>query len=255
MGARVLLVVGLGLSLTGCLLPTPFSMVSMGVDAVSFVATGKAATDHGVSLAMGEDCALIRIFEGDEGEVCRSPVVYEATAAGMPLEPLPDSVDSAQLAAAHPEVRAAVERAAQFDGWASDKIQLALLPGDFVADDFDSITAPAPAAADEETSALSLGALLSSLSENLTTFGAESYREPANRADGGRMPERQFERRAIERQRAALPAGQSETPRRTGANREVGERPKVSGFGALSEVLAEELADRIPSLRQSRIDG
>lgn len=252
MRARTVLLVGLGLSLNGCLLPTPYSAVSMGVDTVSFVATGKAATDHGLSLAMGEDCALIRIFDG---QICQTPRVYEATQAGVPLEPLPDSIDSAQLAAAHPEVRAAIERAAQYDGWASDNIQFALLPSEFVADDFDSITAPLPVEAEAEPAELSFGDLFSSISAELAVSGSAGYREPANRADGGRMDEQPRTPASSDLQQASLSTLFRPSSPSRGASREVGLRPDVAPYGKAANGDAAWLADRLPSLRNREIGG
>ena len=245
MNTRVALVVGIALSLTGCIMPTPMSVVSMGVDAISFVATGKAATDHGVSLAMGEDCALIRIFEG---QICQKPRVFEPTEAGIPLEPLPDSIDSAQLAAAHPEVRAAIVRSAQYEGWASDSIQLALLPGGFVADDFESLTAPLPAREEAEAAPLTFGELLTSIAEDLDAYGAEGYREPVSRADGGRTP-------SLTQEQHGPVATQAASWPRSGTSHEVGERPMVPAFGALSNLEAAQLAARLTGLRRHGIDG
>ena len=192
MTARTLLVAGLGLSLSGCFLPTPVSLVSTGVDVVSFVATGKAATDHGLSLAMGEDCALIRLFEG---AICREPRIYEPVAAGVPLEPLPSEADQAQLAEADPEVQAAIERAAAHDdwdddldqtwtaNWASGHVQVALLPGGFMADDLGSIaSAPAPASeAEAEGESFSFATLINAVAASM---------DSAERSEGFRLSDR-----------------------------------------------------------------
>ena len=176
MMARMLLAIGLGVSLSGCFLPTPVSMVSTGVDVVSYIATGKAATDHGLSYAMGEDCALMRLFKG---EICREPRIYEPVQAGVPLEPLPAEADKEQLAAAHPEVRAAVQRASAYEGWrddgevrwtadwASSRVQVALLPGGFMADDFDSLTAAASPQPERAPEGLTFASILASLAEGL----------------------------------------------------------------------------------------
>lgn len=138
MRARLVLWIGLCFGLSGCLLPTPFSIVSSGLDAVSFVASGKTVTDHGVSLVMGEDCALVRVLEG---EVCREQREFEEVAEGRLLAPLPAHGDAALLAQTHPEVQAAAVRMAAHDGWTDDgsspalQPQFAMLTGGFVADD------------------------------------------------------------------------------------------------------------------------
>ena len=147
MFARSLILAGLCMALTGCLFPTPVSIVSSGLDVVSFVASGKTVADHGVSLVAGEDCAMIRILEG---ELCREAVEYDQVAEQDLLEPLPVSEDPVLLAGAHPEVLAAAERIAAHDGWIANEPataatpesprpaeapQLAMLTGGFVADD------------------------------------------------------------------------------------------------------------------------
>lgn len=134
MRARLVLWIGVGLGLSGCLLPTPVSIVTSGFDAVSFVASGKTVTDHGVSLVMGEDCALVRVLEG---EVCREERGFEVAASSELLAPLPRDGDPL-LAEAHPEVRAAAVRVAAHDGWPAEPLaapQYALLTGGFVADE------------------------------------------------------------------------------------------------------------------------
>lgn len=244
--ARVGLMAGLGASLSACLMPTPFSAVSMGADAVSFMATGKAATDHGLSLAMGEDCALIRIFDGP---ICRAPVVYEASAAGIALEPLPDRVDAAQLAGAHPEVRAAIVRAAQYDGWRDGGTQIALLPGGFVADDIGPDAPPAAAEHGVEVAAAgrSLGDLFSGV--------AEGWLDAADEPSGGPFgrPIRSWE--SFDAQEALWRGPQGPAPTRTAANREIGERPQVAVYGRLRLEDAAALAQRLPALRNREIGG
>ncbi len=248
--ARVALVVGLGLSVGGCLLPTPFSFVSMGADAVSYVATGKAVTDHGVSLAMGEDCALVRILDGN---ICRKPVVYEHALAGAPLEPLPDAVDGRQLAAVHPEVRAAIVRASQYDGWAGEGIQVAMLPGSFVAADVRLAALPPAPAADADSAGLGFGDLISTVTDGLAP---EAYREPANRADGGRGPEPLLFGQQV-RAPIRLPRIQvaESAPQRSGASFEVGTRPEVVARGRLSELDLAPLVGARPALRNREVDG
>ncbi len=101
------------LPLAGCLLPTPFSVATMGADAVSYAVSGKTVTDHGLSLALGGDCALVRALEG---EICAEERHYPDAVDGAALAPLPDTLAGAQLAGAHPEVLAAAARSLRHEG-------------------------------------------------------------------------------------------------------------------------------------------
>lgn len=87
-GSRVLrLVAAMGLLALagGCALPPAVAIASYAIDVGSFVATGKTATDHGISLVAQEDCALMRVFEGP---ICQEDPDYQLAEAGV-LEPLP----------------------------------------------------------------------------------------------------------------------------------------------------------------------
>jgi cell division septation protein DedD len=48
------------LLVNGCALPAGVVIASYAADGVSYVATGKSVTDHGLSAATGHDCALLR---------------------------------------------------------------------------------------------------------------------------------------------------------------------------------------------------
>jgi hypothetical protein len=51
--------------LGGCALPPAVTLASLAADGVSYVATGKSVTDHGLSAATAQDCALLRpVFTG-----------------------------------------------------------------------------------------------------------------------------------------------------------------------------------------------
>lgn len=82
---RLLILFGLLLPLTACGMPTPISIASLVLDIGSYAVTGKTSTDHAMSAIAGEDCAVIRMLEGDP---CSSPDDYELALAV--LEPLPD---------------------------------------------------------------------------------------------------------------------------------------------------------------------
>lgn len=75
------------LLLGGCALPPAVAIASYVIDVGSFVATGKTATDHGISAIAQEDCAIMRVFEG---QICRDDPDYQLADAGVlePLEPV-----------------------------------------------------------------------------------------------------------------------------------------------------------------------
>lgn len=89
------------LLLGGCALPPAVAIASYVIDVGSFVATGKTATDHGISAVAQQDCAIMRVFEG---QICRDDPDYQLADAGVlePLEPvgpqaiLPPSLQPAQ---------------------------------------------------------------------------------------------------------------------------------------------------------------
>jgi len=60
----------LAVFLSGCALPPAFTVLSLFVDVVSYAETGKTITDHGISLVLKKDCALLRGFKGD---ICIEP--------------------------------------------------------------------------------------------------------------------------------------------------------------------------------------
>ena len=74
--------IGLSLLAGGCGLPPALTVASFAADGVSYAATGKSVTDHGISAATGHDCALLRPVTGDR------PVCDTASAHGkdVPVE-------------------------------------------------------------------------------------------------------------------------------------------------------------------------
>lgn len=106
---RWFIVALLPLALSGCFLPTPLSLATFGLDAVSYAVSGKTVTDHGISLAMGQDCALIGVLEG---EVCDDQPDYAVAEAGAILEPLPTGAQIALAGGGDPQVYASARRAA-----------------------------------------------------------------------------------------------------------------------------------------------
>ncbi len=56
--------------LSGCAVPPAVTVLSLFADVVSYAETGKTITDHGISLVLKKDCALLRGFTGD---ICIEP--------------------------------------------------------------------------------------------------------------------------------------------------------------------------------------
>jgi hypothetical protein len=64
------LALGIGaVVLSGCALPVPFQVASWALDGISYLATEKSMTDHGLSMVVEQDCALLRGLT--EGNVCK----------------------------------------------------------------------------------------------------------------------------------------------------------------------------------------
>ena len=64
---RWLLLAAAAVMLSGCGLPPAITVASLAFDFASYGATGKTVTDHGISMVLQQDCALLR---GLEGEIC-----------------------------------------------------------------------------------------------------------------------------------------------------------------------------------------
>lgn len=54
-------------ALSGCGLPPALTVASLVADFASYASTGKSVTDHGISLVLEQDCAMLR---GLGGEIC-----------------------------------------------------------------------------------------------------------------------------------------------------------------------------------------
>ncbi len=84
-----LAVVPLALLLSGCGLPPALMIASYAIEGFSLVATGKTITDHAISNAMKQDCALFRVVEGRQ--VCLENIDAEAWPAMMASVPNGDN--------------------------------------------------------------------------------------------------------------------------------------------------------------------
>lgn len=67
-GAKVTVLAGLALSLSGCLMvaPSAFQMATYALDGASYATTGKSASDHVISAVADKDCAMIRALKGKD---------------------------------------------------------------------------------------------------------------------------------------------------------------------------------------------
>ncbi len=64
-----LIIVAAALALSGCGLPKMFTVASYALDGILLLSTGKSTNDHAISVAVGKDCALLRVIKGED--VCR----------------------------------------------------------------------------------------------------------------------------------------------------------------------------------------
>ena len=67
---RWLFLAALAVVLSGCGLPTAVTVASLMTTVVSYASTGKGLADHGISIVLKKDCALLRGFKGD---ICLEP--------------------------------------------------------------------------------------------------------------------------------------------------------------------------------------
>jgi hypothetical protein len=56
--------------MSGCAMPVAFTVASFALDAGSYMTSGKTLTDHGLSIAMEEDCSMMRVLDEDD-EICQ----------------------------------------------------------------------------------------------------------------------------------------------------------------------------------------
>ncbi len=100
---RWLVLVAAAMSLSGCGLPPILTYASTAADILSYITTGKSVTDHGISMVLRKDCALLRVLDGpiciaeeneavvevevdvEEGIVARRPASNPEAHAALPL--------------------------------------------------------------------------------------------------------------------------------------------------------------------------
>lgn len=86
--ARLTLVSAGALALSGCALPPVVSVASFALDVASYSQSGKSVTDHGLSLVLRRDCAVLNLFDGYLCQQRSAP--GEASTALAALRPLGD---------------------------------------------------------------------------------------------------------------------------------------------------------------------
>lgn len=80
-------VVGLSLLLTGCGLPPAIIAFSYAVDGFSYASSGKGITDHALSAAIEQDCAMFRAVQGKD--ICRAGTSEESAVSIAASEDAP----------------------------------------------------------------------------------------------------------------------------------------------------------------------
>ncbi len=66
---RRLLIIVCPLFVGACALPLPLQIAVWATDGISYLMTSKSMSDHGLSAAVGRDCAIYRAVT--EGAICR----------------------------------------------------------------------------------------------------------------------------------------------------------------------------------------
>ncbi len=66
---RRLLIIVCPLFVGACALPLPLQLAAWTADGISYLMTSKSMSDHGLSAAVGRDCAVHRAVT--EGAICR----------------------------------------------------------------------------------------------------------------------------------------------------------------------------------------
>ena len=67
---RNMYLISCAMLVSGCAMPLPFQVASWAIDGISYIATEKSVTDHGISYVAQKDCALLRVIQGQE--ICSS---------------------------------------------------------------------------------------------------------------------------------------------------------------------------------------
>ncbi len=81
---RSLILAAAAISLSGCGLPPIVTYTSYAADIFSYLATWKSVTDHGISMVLEKDCALLRVLDGP---ICIEEVEEEIVVHRPPRNP------------------------------------------------------------------------------------------------------------------------------------------------------------------------
>lgn len=90
----------LAVTMGGCTMPMPVTIASYAMDGVSYLASGKSITDHGISIVMQRDCALLRGLT--EGQVCYDDAAVSTIAVASNQDDRPVDLPDAMALAAFP---------------------------------------------------------------------------------------------------------------------------------------------------------
>ena len=89
---RWIILAAAAISLSGCGLPTVVTYTSYMADIFSYLTTEKSVTDHGISVVLQKDCALLRALDGpicieeeEEEIVAHRPARNPEARAVLPL--------------------------------------------------------------------------------------------------------------------------------------------------------------------------
>lgn len=108
--------VSLPLIASGCALPPAVTVASLAADGISYVASGRTVSDHAISYAAQEDCALYRAIQGES--ICHPE---GATEQGVALASV-----SAPLDIAEAPLKTESEAAAQLEPAAGEPATLSV---------------------------------------------------------------------------------------------------------------------------------
>jgi hypothetical protein len=115
----------LAVVLSGCAMPALVTIATLTLDAGSYVISGKTVADHGLSIALDRDCAMLRVFDGG---ICQDEPDYEVAVAA--LAPLPDLGGDLDIAVASGPEPVTEREPLPSDHWSpAYGVQLAGRPG------------------------------------------------------------------------------------------------------------------------------
>lgn len=102
--------------LQACAVPVPLKIASWALDGISYLATKKSLTDHGLSMVAQQDCAMLRGLQGEE--ICRdgAPGNDGVTVAALTSGAEPAKAEAA-VAASSTDASQAGDQPAPTEAW------------------------------------------------------------------------------------------------------------------------------------------